>query len=114
VCQPGRPAPNIHEQSWKRTGCDAAAAFRCDAWPSREEDLLSGDNGQLLPVHEGHDAIAGPLCHLHEDGKKDQHSQRCVPGLLVVHQTEAKEEDCLEKERQELRPQTPGKPKLCK
>ena len=61
-------------------------------------------HGELRPVHERHDAVAGSLCHLDKQGEAHKHGQGHVPRLGVVHQAEAKEEDCFKEEGQELRP----------
>mmetsp|Transcript_52859 Transcript_52859/g.136490 ORF Transcript_52859/g.136490 Transcript_52859/m.136490 type:complete len:616 (+) Transcript_52859:153-2000(+) len=70
------------------------------------------DHRQLLRDHEGHDAVAGALCHLHADGEADQHSQGHVPRLLIVHVGERKEHETLEEEREELGPKAAGEAEL--
>ena len=64
----------------------------------------SGHNRELLLVHERDNAVAGPFRHLDKKGEEDEHCQRNIPWLRVVHQAEAEQEDGLEEEGQELRP----------
>mmetsp|Transcript_77251 Transcript_77251/g.214812 ORF Transcript_77251/g.214812 Transcript_77251/m.214812 type:complete len:499 (-) Transcript_77251:70-1566(-) len=72
----------------------------------------SRDAGQLLWDHEGHDAVARALRHLHEEREEDEHDQRHVPRLLVVDIREGKQEDCLEELGEELGPNAARECKL--
>mmetsp|Transcript_42616 Transcript_42616/g.101559 ORF Transcript_42616/g.101559 Transcript_42616/m.101559 type:complete len:264 (+) Transcript_42616:332-1123(+) len=63
-----------------------------------------GHHCELLPVHEGHDAVGGALSHLHKEREANQNCQSHVPRLRIVHLSEAEQEDSFEEECQELSP----------
>merc|ERR1719168_70580 len=62
------------------------------------------DDRKVLLVHEGHDAVAGTLCHLHKEREAQQHHQGHIPWLVVAYGPEGEEEDGLEEKCEELRP----------